>query len=272
MTKKDRLKYSSNNQIKRWKRSRQIAIDRALFVVSVVSKHLELKHLSVLDIGCGYGETTEALYDSNLSIGLEIEKLKLFSNSKQIRHGDYINGDSANLPFKSKSIDLIILQDSIEHIENIGASIDEFRRTLKDGGIIYISTPNKFSIFNALFDPHWGFPLVSLLNRNIISRIVIPLFYRNDIGRKGVAQLLSLKNIYDLFNNDFEIMLNTKYAVSQLFSGNKGLIWSGLHTFVLNIIIFFRVQKIILQITNDKYGFINKYITPTFYLILKTRM
>ena len=71
--------------------------------------------------------------------------------------------------------------------------IDDLTSLLKNNGIIYLSTPNKYSLINIISDPHWGMPLISLFNRNQIKKYFLRNFRKSDYQREDVAELLSLK-------------------------------------------------------------------------------
>jgi 2-polyprenyl-3-methyl-5-hydroxy-6-metoxy-1,4-benzoquinol methylase len=59
------------------------------------------------------------------------------------------------LPFRNSSFDVIVAIELIEHLKKQRAFIDEVRRTLKTGGFILITTPNRLysRIFRIVWDP-----------------------------------------------------------------------------------------------------------------------
>jgi hypothetical protein len=135
--------------------------------------------------------------------------------------------------------------------------------------VIYLSTPNKFSIFNILNDPHFGLPVLSLLKRESIKKYFLKNFRKEDYNRKDIAQLFSLNELLNLFKKDYEISLYTKFSVQELFNGNKGIVWSDFHLNLIAFCKFIKLDWAIKKIANDRFGIINKYFTPTFYVILK---
>jgi len=134
---------------------------------------------------------------------------------------------------------------------------------------IYLSTPNKLSIFNFFSDPHFGLPIVSVLKRQSIKKYFLKYFRKDDYNRDDIAQLLSLKELIKLFQKDFEISLNTKFSVKELFNGNKGIVWSNFHLKFITLCKLTKLDTLLIKIANDKIGVLNKYFTPTFYIILK---
>gem|GEM_PF-629179 len=190
--------------------------------------------------------------------------------NKNIPHSiERVNGSALQLPFTNHSFDLIIVQDVIEHLADVKDFYSEVKRVLKKNGTIYLSTPNKLSVLNFLSDPHFGLPIISVLKRESIKKYFLKYLRKDDYHRKDIAQLLSLSEILFLFQNEFEITLYTKFSVKELFNGNKGIIWSDFHLRLITFSRFLRINWLISKIANDKFGVINKYFTPTFYLILK---
>ncbi|HSL89290.1 MAG TPA: class I SAM-dependent methyltransferase, partial [Ignavibacteriaceae bacterium] len=179
-----------------------------------------------------------------------------------------VNGSALVLPFAANSFDIIILQDVIEHIEQTQIIIEEIHRVLKPQGVLYLSTPNKLSVFNIISDPHWGMPFLSLLNRQKIKNFYLKRFRKIEMHRTDIAELLSLNDLLKFFSNFFQVRLFTTYTVKELLNGNKGIVWSDFHLSLMKIIKKTRIDRVLISAANDKFGIINKYLTPTFYMVL----
>ncbi|MCX8056524.1 MAG: class I SAM-dependent methyltransferase [Ignavibacteria bacterium] len=259
---------SSHPNFKRWKRSAEISFERGKFVKEILSQYKELSNLKILDIGSGFGGTIKNLIgNGNEIFSVEIDEFKL---AQQINHPSVKKFcvDAFALPFKEK-FDLIILQDFFEHIDRQTDFLKYISNYLNKDGLIYLSTPNRNSLINIISDPHWGFPIVSLLSRHTIKKFFIPIFRKIEKGRKDIAELKSLDTLIKIFQeNDFKFILHTKFAVKVLLKNPEQIIWSDLHLSFLKIIKHLKLQNILLKIANDKVGFVNKYLTPTFYFVL----
>ena len=96
-------------------------------------------------------------------------------------------------------------------------------------------------------------------------------FRKSDYQRDDIAELLSLKDVINLFSNDFSINICTKFSVDYLLSGGIGLVWSKFHLRLVKYLNEFGLDKLIGRIANDEIGIINKFFTPTFYIILKKK-
>ncbi len=255
----------------RWKRAREISIERGKFVRSIISKDCKCQNLKILDIGSGEGGTSEVLSEDNFVTSFDMNKIRLLRQQNSFSNINLLCGSSSSLPFKNNSFDLIILQDVMEHLDNREKLINNIYNLLNDNGMIYLSTPNKFSVINIIADPHWGVPLVSLLNRDSVRKYFLNYFRKSEMNRKDIAELLSLKNIYELFADKFEVQLFTLHSVNELFKDNKGIVWSDFHLKLLHILKKVKLDKVIISLANNRMGFINRFFTPTFYMVFKKK-
>lgn len=304
----------------RWKRARELSVERGKFVRSIVNQKLPVKNLTVLDLGSGEGGTSRVLSDDNFVVSFDLSLIRLqrqllnvipkdpdfnLETEKSLKNNiviskegsypteksstisqtgflprqvgiemteqNFVNGTALQLPFSDHSFDLIIIQDVIEHLNETKSFINEVKRVLKLKGMIYLSTPNKYSLFNFLSDPHFGLPVVSLLKRGQIKKYFLKYFRKDDYYRTDIAQLFSLNELLDLFNNDFKISLHTKFSVEELFNGNKGIVWSDFHLKLISFCKIIKLDWVVNKIANDKLGILNKFFTPTFYVIFKLK-
>jgi SAM-dependent methyltransferase len=101
-----------------------------------------------VEVGCGTGANLRTLGSAGLyTIGVDRSTYAL----KLVRSKDelpLLAGDLNNLPFKTKSVGLIIAMDILEHLEDDGRGINESYRVLKKNGLLIITVP----AFNFL----WG--------------------------------------------------------------------------------------------------------------------
>jgi 2-polyprenyl-3-methyl-5-hydroxy-6-metoxy-1,4-benzoquinol methylase len=254
----------------RWKSAREISFDRAEFVKKILSTEISLSGLNILDIGAGEGSTSMLLSENNSVISLEPkpERLKKITTTSSLKP---ILADCLNLPFKKNSFDLIILQDVIEHLNLSENFVNSLSESLTDSGIMYLSTPNRLSVFNIISDPHWGLPFLSLFNRKNVREYFIRFFRKNDYYRNDIAELLSLGTINKIFGKQFYLKLYTKFSVNHLLIDGRGIIWSSFHLRLIKLVKKLKLEKFLLNMSNDKSGILNKFFTPTFYIILKKR-
>lgn len=255
----------------RWERARNISLERGKFVKQILELDNNLINLNILDLGSGEGGTTKILSENNFVVSLDINFTRLTRQKENYNLKKSLQADATILPFADLTFDLIIIQDVIEHIEQLNKLCKEIIRVLKNNGSVYLSTPNRLSIINFLSDPHWGAPFVSILSRNLIKNFFIKFFRKTERHRKDIPQLLTLNKILKLFSDKFEIKIMTDFSVDELFKENKGIIWSDFHLKLINTLKSIKADRIIRRISNNNFGFVNKYLTPTFYLLMKKK-
>ncbi len=104
-----------------------------------------LKGRRILSLGCGTGNDLWYLAGENFIVGLDYATSGL---EIAIRHR--VLGVRADLnlcpllPFKSRSFDVVVCKDILEHLLEPLAILQEVRRVLKDDGYVVISVPNHF--------------------------------------------------------------------------------------------------------------------------------
>lgn len=104
---------------------------------------------TILDAGCGVGNLAAELAPHCRSIiGCDYHHGRLaFARGRG--QGTYIQGTIAQLPFTDDAFDKIFCMEVLEHVDpkRIPQILQEFRRILKPGGLIMISTPNYTSLW-----------------------------------------------------------------------------------------------------------------------------
>ena len=252
---------------RRWERGRRAAFKRGKVVKDLITTIKLCNQLNILDLGSGEGGTSAVLSQENNVISYDINLIRL--KRQRFSDGKYsiLNGDAESLPFRDSSFDLIIMQDVIEHIDNRRPLVNELSRVLKKEGIIYVSTPNRYSVVNIISDPHWGIPLLALFKRPAIKKYFLRFLRKKDLHRSDTAELLSLNELAKLFSG-FNVHLKTKEAVQILSKSPDGLLWSSFHLLIYNMLKKAGLLFLLNRAANNRSGIINKYFSPTFYLIL----
>jgi ubiquinone/menaquinone biosynthesis C-methylase UbiE len=125
----------------------------------------------LLDIGCGTGGISVAFARKHASVfSLEPNDthplLMDLTMARAKEAGVSLNPVIARgeeIPFAEHSFDIIILNDVLEHAQAPGAVMREAARMLRADGLMYISTPNKYSFAQILREGHSGLFGVTLL-------------------------------------------------------------------------------------------------------------
>ena len=79
-------------------------------------------------------------------IGLDIvsdtlEANRSKANEERIKNLSFVRYDGIDFPFEDQSFDLVVARYALHHFPDIGHSIGEMSRVLKEGGKLFISDP-----------------------------------------------------------------------------------------------------------------------------------
>lgn len=100
----------------------------------------------VLDVasGSGYGShilSRGRLVEYVISVDIDFNLLRY---GKMVFNINAIQANAMNLPFRASSFDTVVSFETIEHLDNPALFLNQIRRVLKNGGLLILSTPNKF--------------------------------------------------------------------------------------------------------------------------------
>jgi ubiquinone/menaquinone biosynthesis C-methylase UbiE len=147
---------------------------------------------SVLDVGCGEGvpllNILSELQSNNSINGVDFDEIKLLMIKNNIPQGNFVKGNIYNLPYKSKTFDLILCLEVLEHLSSPKKALEEIQRVSSQD--ILFSVPNE--------------PLWSFLN------VVCLKYIRNCFNTPGHCQKWSSYNFQNLVKKYFKIKLVKK--------------------------------------------------------------
>jgi 2-polyprenyl-3-methyl-5-hydroxy-6-metoxy-1,4-benzoquinol methylase len=254
-----------------WENYQKFADDRGRLVATILQQFTSLEGKKILDFGCGEGGTSKFL----AQLGSEVTAVDIQSYLEQnFKNSDVIflnmNENESYLQFQR--YDIIVLQDVLEHVPNPDTLLKRMKYALRNGGLIYISTPNRFSVLNAISDPHWNLPGVALLPRRMVSFWVQKIFRRDLRQRADWAALLSLNKLKkSILRNDFEIIFVNSLVAKLLFQNPHSVVCNPSHIRLVQWMKSRNVDRWVYQVVNDRTGLFNFLINPTWYVIGRTR-
>lgn len=144
----------------------------------------------VLVDGCGVGMYVAHLVPVSLHVvGLDIEFPRV--RDTQAYTPNVVCGAGEELPFVSKSQDLVINHEVLEHVSDDRAAIAEMVRVLKPGGRLVLFCPNRgypFETHGIYWRGKYHFgniPLVNYLPRKWRDRLAphVEIYTRRDLAR-----------------------------------------------------------------------------------------
>ena len=121
----------------------------------------------VLDIGSGVGSFVVACRRRGFrAFGIEPDRIgqggrisSIQIARRRLEHQVFAVGVGESLPFADHSFDLVTLNQVMEHVSEQAAVLREALRVLKDGGAIYIASPNYLRFYEPHYKIKW-FPLL----------------------------------------------------------------------------------------------------------------
>lgn len=124
---------------------REFHLDRYRFAAGRV------KGKCVLDCACGTGYGVRMLREIGEAvrvIGVDIEHkaIAYACNRHHVDATTFICSSGDSLPLAVNSIDIITSFETIEHVPDDAALVEEFYRVLRSDGVLIISTPNQWPL------------------------------------------------------------------------------------------------------------------------------
>jgi SAM-dependent methyltransferase len=112
--------------------------------------------LSLLEIGCGHGNMLlEARHKGYRVHGLEYSTDAARVANEKLGVDVVRVGALTKETYPEQTFDVCILADVIEHVRDPAGFIQDIRRILKTGGVVFIATPSTASWSARLLRRHW---------------------------------------------------------------------------------------------------------------------
>jgi SAM-dependent methyltransferase len=151
--------------------------------LAIIERHVRLDGRRVLDLGCGVGEYVRAFERRGArALGCDIELPRL-REARERGARTVLAAAGEALPFRTASLDVIVLNEVIEHVADDVATMREVGRVLAPGGTCIIFAPNRLFPFetHGVYLParqgerrylFGNIPLVNWLPRAVRDRLV----------------------------------------------------------------------------------------------------
>lgn len=151
-------------------------------VVDIAAELIADRNSALLDVGCGTAALLVRLRERGYTnlLGLDIDPPGPMD--KIVFHA--VDLDSGRWPLDDNSVDFAFAVEIVEHIENMGALLNELQRVLKPGGRVLVTSPNLHSVearlrlllqgrlkqFDDIGDPTHIFPLFYFPFSTLVAR------------------------------------------------------------------------------------------------------
>lgn len=116
-------------------------------VNQILRQRTDLEGKVVVDLACGDGRTTHLLRE----LGAHVKPFDIMPEVYSLDGEPPAYADVMDsLPIESESVDMVVLQEVIEHLPNHLFALQEINRVLKAGGELFITTPNRSAFVSKL--------------------------------------------------------------------------------------------------------------------------
>ena len=146
--------------------------------VALIERYVSLAGRRVLDLGCGVGEYVRAFErEGARALGCDVEWPRLVE-ARRRGTGGLAAGAGERLPYRDGALDVVVLNEVIEHVADDRATLREVARVLAPGGTCVIYAPNRlypFETHGVRLGRRYVFgniPLVNWLPRPLRDRLV----------------------------------------------------------------------------------------------------
>lgn len=115
--------------------------------LAIIERYVPLAGRRVLDLGCGLGEYVRAFArEGARAYGSDIATDRLVIGRQRGATGLLV-GAGESLPLANETMDVVVLNEVIEHVTDDRATMAEVARVLAPGGVAVIYAPNRLYPF-----------------------------------------------------------------------------------------------------------------------------
>ena len=187
--------------------------------LALIERYVPLRERRVLDLGCGVGEYVRAFARRGAhALGTDIAVPRLVEARRRAQAAatrgvdGFLAAAGETLPFADASLDVVVLNEVIEHVADDRATLREVARVLRPGGTCILFAPNRLYPFET-HGIYWrgryifgNIPLVNWLPARLRERLVPHArAYRHDDWQRLIAgtalRLVDHTYVYPGFDN-----------------------------------------------------------------------
>ena len=249
--------------LKTWDNYARFADRRGRLVLSIIRQYISVRDKHILDIGSGHGGTARVLAEQGaMVLALDPYVAPRFTHPN-VRH---ISEAVESFRYGTNLFDIIILQDVLEHLDSPGRVIMQAASALAPGGLLYLSTPNRWSPFNVISDPHWGVPVVAMLPRTAVRRIIHRILRLDTRQRQDWPALFSYQCFMRWIGQAGLTLHFCNVTVAQYIRRYpEAVLCAPWHLSLFNVLRQSKLDRLIPILVNDRHGMFNWWLNPTWY-------
>ena len=176
---------------------------KANTMIAVLKDYLrvDLKSLSLLDVGCSTGFISAYLADyfgQVFGIDIDEQAIDFARNNFKQDNLEFNKSDSQQIKFSENTFEVVICAHVYEHVPNAQKLMAEIYRVLKTGGICYFAAGNRFRIM----EPHYNIPFLSAIPRPLAHAYIrmagrSKFYYEKHLSFWGLKKLIRNFDLID---------------------------------------------------------------------------
>jgi 2-polyprenyl-6-hydroxyphenyl methylase/3-demethylubiquinone-9 3-methyltransferase len=176
---------------------------------------------TVLDLGCGTGIWLDRLAGQygTIGVGLDVSRASLSTASQQSSDGNrYVCADAGRIPLPDAAFGLVLSLDTLEHVADQEAFLQEISRVLKPGGRVFLWSINRSQRFT------WNWVLEKL-GMDVFERVAHDPSLLPDpaaVANRLAAAGLNVESMH-YFNAFFTLALDEAIMVGVDFLRRRGM-------------------------------------------------
>ena len=110
----------------------------------------------LLDVGFGAGTLLAAGHHAGWQVhGIEVSSAAV-DRARSSALGEVIHGDVASAPWPDAHFDVVLLTETIEHVPDPDVVLAACARLLREGGLLFVTTPHAAGISGRLLRTRWS--------------------------------------------------------------------------------------------------------------------
>ena len=171
-------------------------------VIVQLLQSLNLVQPEILDMGCGTGWLSSILANHGPTTAVDLAEGVIATAKTRYPEVKFLAGDIMQMTLPPQYFDVVVSQEVIAHVTDQAAYLDRAAQTLKPGGYLIITTPNKYIIDRGnFFPPQPPEHIENWLSMRKLKRLLRPNFQvlrSMSIIPMGYRGILQLVNSYKL--------------------------------------------------------------------------
>ncbi len=206
---------------------------RATAILNALAS-LRLRTPHMLDLGCGIGWLTGILSQFGPTLGVELSPFAIEEARKRYPLAQFVQADVLNWDHPSKSFDVVVSQEVLEHMEDQAKYLDIAANLLKEDGWLILTTPNR-KILEAMTAQSQAEvcdqPIENWVTKNELSHLLGKHF--TSIRMTTLVTGFGYYGIHRLVNSIRLVNLLTSLGLRPLYDSMRLSLGFGLHIIVV---------------------------------------